>query len=72
MQCHAAKRNGPGLQETIAIERLLVFNVKQGWQPLCDFLGVPVPDEPFPNTNDQEHFKSKISELECLVGRMSG
>jgi len=29
-------------------ERLLEFNVKQGWGPLCSFLGVPEPDEPFP------------------------
>eukprot|EP00659_Diplonema_papillatum_P015014 gene15014-22918_t len=32
--------------------RLLVFNAKQGWKPLCEFLGKPVPDHPFPNTND--------------------
>ena len=34
-------------------EKLLVFDVKQGWEPLCDFLGVPVPDEPFPHLNDR-------------------
>ena len=28
----------------------------QGWQPLCDFLGVAEPDEPFPRTNDTESF----------------
>ncbi len=33
-------------------ERLLVFEVKEGWKPLCDFLGVPVPDIPFPRSND--------------------
>lgn len=30
-------------------ERLLEFNVKQGWGPLCKFLEVPVPDMPFPH-----------------------
>ena len=30
-------------------ERLLEFNVKQGWGPLCKFLEVPVPDKPFPH-----------------------
>lgn len=28
--------------------QLLEFSVKEGWEPLCAFLGVPVPDEPFP------------------------
>ena len=33
-------------------ERLLVFDVRQGWEPLCEFLGVDVPAEPFPHLND--------------------
>lgn len=32
-------------------ERLLEWNVKDGWEPLCEFLGKPVPDEPFPHVN---------------------
>lgn len=32
-------------------DQLLVFDVKEGWQPLCDFLGIPVPDIPFPHKN---------------------
>ena len=28
--------------------RLLVFDVREGWEPLCEFLGVEVPDKPFP------------------------
>lgn len=43
-------------------DRLLVFEVKEGWEPLCDFLGVPVPDEPFPRSNDREAFASMVSE----------
>lgn len=35
-------------------ERLLIFEVKQGWEPLCAFLGVPVPDVPFPHLNDRK------------------
>lgn len=38
-------------------ERLLVFNVKQGWEPLCKFLGKPVPDIPFPRVNDSSMMK---------------
>ena len=33
-------------------DKLLVFDVKQGWEPLCKFLGKPVPDTPFPHVND--------------------
>ena len=33
-------------------ERLLVYEVKEGWGPLCDFLGVDVPNEPFPHVNE--------------------
>ena len=36
--------------------RLLVFNVRQGWEPLCAFLGRAVPDESFPAVNDRDEF----------------
>ncbi|KAF2018550.1 hypothetical protein BU24DRAFT_418073 [Aaosphaeria arxii CBS 175.79] len=35
-------------------ERLLFYNVKDGWEPLCKALGKPVPDIPFPRINDGE------------------
>jgi hypothetical protein len=44
------------VKQTIAPERLLVFDITQGWQPLCDFLGVPVPDQPFPRLNDRDSY----------------
>ena len=44
------------VKETIPEEQLLVFQVKDGWEPLCDFLNVPVPDKPFPRTNNREEF----------------
>jgi hypothetical protein len=33
-------------------EQLLVYEVKEGWAPLCEFLGVEAPDKPFPRLND--------------------
>lgn len=36
--------------------RLLVFDVQEGWEPLCAFLGLPVPAEPFPRSNSAEEF----------------
>jgi hypothetical protein len=38
--------------------RLLVFNPAMGWEPLCEFLGVPVPDVPFPHVNTTSEFRS--------------
>ena len=35
--------------------------MKEGWKPLCDFLGVPVPDKPFPRVNSTEEWKMKVS-----------
>jgi Sulfotransferase domain len=40
----------------VAPGRLLVFDVAEGWAPLCGFLGLPTPDEPFPRTNSTEEF----------------
>ncbi len=40
----------------IPASQLLVYQVKQGWEPLCAFLDVPVPDTAFPRTNDRSEF----------------
>lgn len=42
-------------------ERLLVFEVSEGWQPLCEFLGVPVPDGPFPHLNDSKSLRRRFA-----------
>ena len=42
-------------------DRLLEFEVAQGWGPLCEFLGAPVPDEPFPRLNDSAAFTGTVS-----------
>jgi hypothetical protein len=39
-------------------ERLLVFSPKEGWEPLCAFLGVPVPAEPFPRVNSRDEINA--------------
>jgi Sulfotransferase domain len=44
------------VQATIGAERLLIFDLREGWDPLCAFLGVPVPDFPFPKTNSSKEF----------------
>jgi hypothetical protein len=44
------------VQAAIPADRLLVYQVKDGWGPLCAFLGVPVPAVAFPRTNDRAEF----------------
>lgn len=51
------------VKSTVPPEKLLVFDVKEGWEPLCKFLGVPVPDEPFPNVNDREEIKKDMNKV---------
>lgn len=41
-------------------KQLLVFEVKEGWGPLCGFLDAPAPDEPFPRTNDRLEFWDRV------------
>ena len=38
-------------QSRVPTNQLLVFNVKEGWAPLCAFLDRPIPDAPFPRVN---------------------
>ena len=50
-------RHNQTVQRLIAPERLLVYEVSQGWEPLCTFLGVPTPREPMPKANTAEEFQ---------------
>lgn len=47
------------VQRSVPPDRLLVYDVKQGWEPLCAFLDVPVPDSPFPHQNTRQEFVSR-------------
>ncbi|MFZ5493449.1 MAG: sulfotransferase family protein [Pseudomonadota bacterium] len=48
------ERHNHTVQQTLPAGRLLTYDVAEGWAPLCAFLGVPVPDEPFPRINAQQ------------------
>ena len=45
------------VRAAVPADKLLIYNVKEGWVPLCDFLQVPIPDAPFPKSNGREDFK---------------
>lgn len=49
------------VRSAIPADQLLVFEVKDGWAPLCEFLEKPVPSEPFPRTNDRSEFWDRVS-----------
>ncbi|AGZ44368.1 sulfotransferase family protein [Actinoplanes friuliensis] len=53
------EQHNEAVRRTVPAERLLEFEVSQGWGPLCDFLGVPVPEAPFPRTNDTAQFQAR-------------
>jgi hypothetical protein len=40
------------VRDTISPERLLELEIGEGWQPLCEFLSVPIPEQPFPRLNE--------------------
>ncbi len=51
------------VRATCPPERLLEFEVAQGWEPLCLFLDVPVPDKPFPHLNDTAETKRIVTSM---------
>ncbi len=53
------------VERTIPAERLLVYQVKQGWEPLCRFLDLPVPDEPFPHVNSRDEFAQMLEAMKA-------
>jgi hypothetical protein len=57
-------RHVAAVKAAIAPERLLVFDVREGWSPLCAFLDVPVPaDEPFPHLNDTDWMRQAMTRM---------
>ena len=60
------ERHNADVKAAIPASRLLVFEAKDGWAPLCAFLGVPVPETPYPNVNDTAAFKARIKGLKTL------
>src|SRR5438876_4867260 len=50
------------VEETVPADRLLVWQVTDGWEPLCEFLQVPVPSEPLPHENDRETFVARVTD----------
>ncbi len=55
------ERHNEEVRERVPPEKLLVYSVKQGWGPLCGFLGVEEPaGVPFPHLNDTQSFLEEV------------
>ncbi|KAJ4176914.1 hypothetical protein NW767_015278 [Fusarium falciforme] len=58
------------LRQTIPPEKLFLYDVRDGWEPLCKILGVSVPDRPFPHKNHHGEVKA-VFRLIVLMGVVS-
>jgi hypothetical protein len=54
------KAHNQEVASTAPKDRLLVYDIRQGWEPLCLFLGVPVPPTPFPAANSRDDFAARF------------
>jgi hypothetical protein len=60
------------VQAEIPAERLLVYEPGGGWEPICEFLDVPVPDEDFPHVNTTEDFRERQAARRAQSGEAAG
>jgi hypothetical protein len=63
----AIERYHDEVQRTVPADRLLVWSVTDGWEPLCEFLDVPVPQMPFPHLNDSKEFADRLIDGSLLT-----
>jgi len=54
------RQNSTEVKREVPKDKLLVFDAPDGWEPLCKFLGVPVPSTPYPLTNTTAEFRARI------------
>ncbi|KAI8074471.1 P-loop containing nucleoside triphosphate hydrolase protein [Gongronella butleri] len=59
LMCDLFEKHNAEVIKTVPADRLLVMNLGDGWEPLCRFLGKPIPDEKYPFSNTTESFIGK-------------
>ena len=60
------ERHNREVLRRVAEDRLLVYEVGEGWKPLCEFLGTKAPDKPFPRLNDTAEMRRRIQMVRAL------
>ena len=53
-------RHNEDVKSKVPADKLLVYEISEGWEPLCEFLDVPVPDSPMPHLNDATSFRAMV------------
>ncbi|HET9727826.1 MAG TPA: sulfotransferase [Acidimicrobiia bacterium] len=56
----AYEQHNADVRASVPAARLVDWQPGDGWQPICDALGVPVPDEPFPHVNSTSDFRTML------------
>lgn len=59
----AFERHNAEVERAIPPERLLVYETGAGWEPLCEFFEVPVPNTPFPRANTREEWARRATAM---------
>jgi hypothetical protein len=59
------------VRTSVPAQNLLDFKIGEGWEPLCRFLGVPVPDQPFPFKNKRKDFQEQIGKMVNTGGKLT-
>ena len=54
------------VKRVVPKERLLIHQAKEGWEPLCNFLGLPIPDNPYPRVNDTAQVASTMRKIKII------
>jgi Sulfotransferase domain len=60
------ERHNAEVKRHVPENRLLVYDVKSGWGPLCEFLGVEEPEQPFPRTNDTAQMRRRLRGVKAI------
>ena len=59
----AFNQHNQRVRDTVPANRLLEFDAREGWEPLCHFLNLPTPAEPYPKTNSTDEFFEKAARV---------
>jgi hypothetical protein len=56
------ERHNAQVRRDAPADRLVEWRAEDGWEPLCQALGLPVPNEPFPRVNTREEWRARAEQ----------
>ena len=68
----AYHRHNEEVVRVLGADNVLVYDVQQGWEPLCAFLGAEVPEEDFPHANDTASMRRRIARAAAAGPAVTG